>query len=350
LLAVFHFSHGVTGVAVVMVVSTALGTVLNLYFLFREYSRVATPGSEQYELREWITFSTLTFLSNLVVTLLDSIDTILLASFGLSKVAIGQYGAAIRLSPFITIPLQSLNVIFSPTIAELHSKGEQKKLEDMFKIVTKWAITFSLPICLVASLFSPYILGLSGAGYMPAWPLLIAFCFGNLLGAATGSSGSMLLMTGHNKLSFLNSVVAIVVNVGLGIWLTPLYGAMGTAVSTGLAVGVLNIMRILQVRIVLKMQPYRLDTLKPLAAGLISSALTGALLYLFYSYGQSHRVYVLIGHAIISFQLVLMPIFLAIYVGLLMLFKLSPEDEIVLSALRKKFLRGQKRKKKLQEA
>ncbi len=83
--------------------------------------------------------------------------------------------------------------------------------------------------------------------------------------------------------------MAVVVNVVLGILLTPRYGAMGTALSTGLAVCVLNIMRLVQVGVVLKMQPYRWDTLKPLGAGLLSSAITGTLLYLL-SHAPIHDV------------------------------------------------------------
>lgn len=347
LIIMARFFRNVTGVALVMLLSTLFSTLLYLYFLFYEFSRIASAEPEQYELREWLVFSTLNFLTNIITTVLDSIDTLLLAFYGISKIDIGQYGAAIKFGPIITMPLLSLNIIFAPIIAELYSKGERQKLEEMFKIVTKWAITFSLPLFLIASLFSAYLLGLSGAGYISAWPLVIAFSLGNMLGAATGSVGSMLLMTGHNKLSFINSLVAVGVNVVLGILLTPRYGAMGTALSTGLAVCVLNIMRLIQVGVVLKMQPYRWDTLKPLGAGLLSSAITGTLLYLL-SHAPIHDSFIL-GHAVISLELGLLPVFIAIYVGVLILLKLDPADEIVLNALRKKLRKfgiGKKKKSK----
>jgi O-antigen/teichoic acid export membrane protein len=146
-------------------------------------------------------------------------------------------------------------------------------------------------------------------------------------------------MTGYNKLSFLNSLVAVALNIVLGIILTPRYGAMGTAIATGLALGALNIMRLLQVRLILKMQPYRLDTLKPLGAGLISGAVTGAGLFLL----DREKWHVVVGHAIVSAQLALIPVFLASYIGLLILFKGSPEDQIVLNSLRSKFLRSSKK-------
>jgi O-antigen/teichoic acid export membrane protein len=346
-LVFFRTKDGITAVAVALFISTMFNTVLNLYFLFREVERVVKPEPEHYEVREWLTFASFNFLTTIIDTVLDSIDTILLARFGLSDVAIGQYGAAIRLGNFIAMPLLSINNVFAPTIAELHSKGEMQKLESMFKLLTKWTVMFSLPIFLVMVLFSPYLLALPGPDFVPAWPLLIAFSTGGMINAGTGAVGYMLLMTGYQRLSFLNSLVAVVVNISLGIILTPRYGAMGTAISTGLAICALNFMRLLQVRIVLKMHPYNREVLKPIAAGAISAALIGGALYLL-RVGHIHSA-LHIGHAVISIQLLLIPIFFVGYIVLITRFKASPEDEFVLKGLRKKFLGGNKNKKKVKE-
>jgi len=48
--------------------------------------------------------------------------------------------------------------------------------------------------------------------------------------------------------------------------------------------------------------------------------------------------------------LLLIPVFLASYIALIRQFKGSPEDEIVLQALQKKFLGGNKYKKKVKKA
>jgi O-antigen/teichoic acid export membrane protein len=336
------FHGNVIGVALVTFISTLVSALFNLYFLLRMLTRHVNEEPEQYALREWIGFAAPNFLTAIVDVILESTDTLLLAFFAISNTEIGQYGAAIRISSLISLPLFSLNAMFTPTIAELHSKGETQKLTIMFKIVTKWAITMSLPICCIAVLFSQPLLILSGQVFASAWPLLIAFALGMLANVGTGSVGYLLLMTGHTKLSFLNSLVAVIVNVVLGVILTPRYGAMGTAISTGLAICVLNLMRLLQVRLLLKMQPYRWDTLKPLGAGLISAAIIVCLLYLL---SVSHlKLSVQLGHAILSVQLLLIPVFLLSYVGLLSLFKSSPEDKIVVDALRKKLLRGKRSK------
>ncbi|HWZ17308.1 MAG TPA: polysaccharide biosynthesis C-terminal domain-containing protein, partial [Ktedonobacteraceae bacterium] len=278
------------------------------------------------------------FLTSIVDTVLDSVDTVLLAVFAISNVAIGQYGAAIRIAIFVSMPLQSLNTMFSPTIAELYSKGEYQRLSAMFKIVTKWALTFSLPIFWIAVLFAEPLLGISGIGFTPAWPLLIALAIGNLINVATGSVGYMLLMTGHQKITFLNSLVAIVFNIVLGVILIPRFGAMGVAIATGVALSVVNLMRLLQVYFFLKMTPFRWDTLKPIGAALISAVITGSLIYWLSLTNLSLHI----SRINISIELALIPVFIVLYVGLLAIFRISPEDQIVLDALRRKLRRGKK--------
>jgi hypothetical protein len=113
---------------------------------------------------------------------------------------------------------------------------------------------------------------------------------------------------------------------------------MGTAIATGLALGVLNLMRLLQVHLMLKLHPYRWDTLKPIGAGLISALLTGMLLYPVSFIGFHVQLF----NKNLPLQLALIPVFLACYVGLLVLFKASPEDKIVLDKLRKKLVHGKK--------
>jgi O-antigen/teichoic acid export membrane protein len=333
LLIFYFFFHsgkpgGIIGVTTITLVATIISVMLNLYYLLRLNFRLQAKKiePEQYQTREWFNFATLNFLTSVIDVVLESTDTLLLAFFAINDVAIGQYNAAIKLSAFIALPLTSLNVMFAPTIAELHSSGETHKLEVMFKIVTRWAITFSLPIFCVVTLFSEPILSLSRDRFAQAWPLVIAFAIGSIANAATGSVGYMLLMTGHQKLSFLNSLAAVTVNLVLGIIFTPLFGALGTAISTGLAIAVVNVMRLIQVRVLLNIHPYKWEMLKPIAAAAISSALCGGLLYLL----RFQSVYL---------RLTLIVAFLACYSGFVILFKFSSEDQIVLQALRKKFAR-----------
>lgn len=334
------FFRTLYAILIITVIGTLLGTVGNLYFFFQRFAKVnATKDkSEEYATREWFSFAAPNFLTTVVGVVLNSIDTLLLGYFAVSVIALGQYGAAIKVTALVAMPLNSLNTMFAPTIAELHSKGEHDKLTAMFKLVTKWSITFSLPIFWVTVLFAVPLLALSGRAYISAWPLVIVFAVGSMVNAGTGSVGYMLLMTGKVKLSFLNSLVAIIANVIFGIILTPRYGAMGIAIATVLGTLVVNAMRVLQVRLLLKIQPYRWDVFKSIGAGLLAAAVTGILIYAMSYINLPFKPF----RVQLYLQLLLVPVFVALYIWLLARFKISPEDKIVLDKFAKKFKPGKK--------
>jgi O-antigen/teichoic acid export membrane protein len=339
------FRKNITAVVIVSLANALFSTVLTFYMLLGSASRIkkfTTVKQETgYPIGEWLGFAIPNLFTTIINVVLDAIDTILLGYFAVSYLNIGRYSAAVKISNFISLPLIALNTMFAPTIAELYNKGEKQKLEVMFKVVTKWSITLSLPIFWISTLFAAPLLGLSGSEYASAWPLLIAFAIGGLINASTGAVGYMLIMTGHQKIAFMSSFIAVIVNIVLGVILTPRYGAMGTAVSTGLATCVLNLMRLIYVKRLVKMQPYRWDTLKPVGAGIISAALTGGLIYLLSYTHFSLQIF----RIQVSIELSLIPVFIVVYVGLLALFRISPEDRIVLDKLQKKFVSGKKNRK-----
>ncbi|MDQ6660048.1 MAG: flippase [Chloroflexota bacterium] len=336
------FSPNYNAIIIATVLNTMIGAVFSLFFFWRKMAGFMKPGREVYKLGEWLGFAVPNFLTSIVDTVLESVDTLLLAYFAISNSELALYFAAIKLSAFVVMPQASFNAMFAPTIAELHSQGEHQKLAAMFKVVTKWAITFSLPIFFIITLFSRSLLSIGGERYGAAWPLVIAFAIGTMINVSTGSVGYVLLMTGHQKISFINSLTAVIVNIGVGIILAPRYGAMGVAVATGLAVAVVNVMKLLQVKLLVKMQPYNRAVLKPIGAAIIASAITGALIYLL----SLAHLSIQISKFHITFELLLIPVFIAIYFWLLALFKVSPEDKIVLDALSRKFKRGKKKNKK----
>ncbi|HEV2581846.1 MAG TPA: oligosaccharide flippase family protein, partial [Ktedonobacteraceae bacterium] len=116
-IALFFFRN-LTGVAILAFCSTLISTIINLYFLFAAVNRIKGSEDGRYETRSWLSFALPNFLTTIVNTALDSIDTLLLAFFVAAN-AIGLYAAAIKISNFILIPLATMNIVFTPTIAEL---------------------------------------------------------------------------------------------------------------------------------------------------------------------------------------------------------------------------------------
>jgi O-antigen/teichoic acid export membrane protein len=103
----------------------------------------------------------------------------------------------------------------------------------------------------------PYIIGSS---------ILPILGLGQLLNAGTGTTGSILVMTGYQNTISMLTAGTMLVNVGLEFLLVPRWGMNGAAVGTALTVGGLSIVSILLIRRILGFWPYDRRYLKGLLA------------------------------------------------------------------------------------
>jgi len=151
---------------------------------------------------------------------------------------------------------------------------------------------------------------------------LIILSGGVLINAATGICGVMIVMTGYTWLSTINSVLALAITIALNLILVPTLGEVGAAISGAVAMSVLNIVRVIEVFGLLRLQPYNTTFLKPLAAGLFAWGSTWFLLT-----GALTRINMVWGALLGSLFLGL------VYVVGVLLLGLSDDDRFVLARL-----------------
>ena len=254
-------------------------------------------------------------------------DRLLLGYFRGSQ-EVGLYSAAFQTATLLMMILQSFNTIFAPMISDLFNRHEKTKLEALFKAVTKWVLTAALPLFGVFVLFPEKVLALFGAQFTPGSGCLIILSSAQLINCLTGPVGYMLIMSGHPKVEFLNNLVIFLLEFGLALVLIPRYGIVGAAVAAGLALSLVNGMRLVEVLRILKMHPYTARFWKPAVAGLVSFgglALAKGVLPASPQPGL--------------FILPAIALSLAAYGLVLAWLKLSPEDELVIRQFRQRFRR-----------
>ncbi len=306
----------------VLIGQIALGKVLK---------RFTGDTPPRFTPKVWTCFAFPMLFNGLILNILNSTDVLFLSIFATSVQA-GIYIAADRVSNFVSVPLLALNMIFLPMIAEYHINGKHEQLSSMFKLVTKWSVSVSLPVCLCCLVFHDAILGVFGPQYTAGGLVLIILCLGNLVDAGTGSVSQVLVMTGRPRIISINSGITIIVNIGLSLILVQRFNILGAALAAALAVIMINGLSFIEVYWIMKIHPYRWDVCKPLIAGGAAS-LVGVLLLHFIHPGS--------GHLAIVEQLGLMIPFALVYVLVLVLLRFSEEDQLVFEAVLAKF--GKKR-------
>ncbi len=172
---------------------------------------------------------------------------------------VGIYAVVAGLVAYETIILQSVNQIFAPVIADVHSRGEHELLGRLFQTLTKWMLGLTFPLAIVMIIFARPIMRMFGHEFEAGWSILVIGTFGQLVNCGVGSVGYLLLMSGNQiRLVRVQAVMAIVMVV-LTFELVPHWGALGAAIAAAITNIGMNTLNLLQVRRSMKLSPYNLS-------------------------------------------------------------------------------------------
>lgn len=190
-------------------------------------------------------------------------DTLMLGIMSTSA-AVGIYNVSLRLGALVATPLVAFNMIFSPLIGNIYAENDIRRLEYNYQIVTKLIFTFSLYLFLIVVLFPKELLVVFGREFEAVSAVLIVICFGQLINASVGSTGYMLVMTGHQNINLINSVIFLILCISLNYFLIPRYGVLGAGIANAISLGFLNFVRVVQIYIYMKIQPFGWNYFKPI--------------------------------------------------------------------------------------
>lgn len=187
---------------------------------------------------------------------------------------VGVYAVVAALIAYETIFLQSVNQIFAPVIADIHSRGEQVLLGRLFQTLTKWILGLTLPLAIVVITFARPIMAIFGHDFEVGWPLLVIGTFGQMVNCGVGSVGFLLLMSGHERRLVRVQIVMAGVMVLLCFELVPIWGALGAVVAAAITNIGMNVWNLAEVRKVLKLSPYNKSYLKLLPSVVGAAVIT----------------------------------------------------------------------------
>ena len=295
-----------------------------LYFLHKQFSLRRPLRAARRDVRGILSYSVPDWLADLMVTFRSNVQTLLLGTFN-TVTGVGIFSVASHLQEIGHVFYTAINTSARPFIAELHDRGDREQLGRIYQTTTRWGFTMNLPVFLVMVLFPTPILSIFGESFTDGATALAILAWANLANVGTGMGGIILEMTGYTRLKLVNSIIRLLLSVGLSVLLIPGWGIVGAAAAALASEGAINLIRLLEVFVLFRLLPYNRGFVKPIAAGLVALAAAGVM-------GQwlpaaaSSLLYTAI-HALIV---------LAVYVGTIVLLGLSPEERTVLVRLRRR--------------
>jgi O-antigen/teichoic acid export membrane protein len=264
----------VAGLVLSLVASAAIGALAGAWYyrkILTEEERAAKPRSKPGRMLRFA-------LPQLGASLLGiqslGIGVIILGIFS-SNIQVAFFGLALALQGPGSIFLSGIVNIWAPVVSDLYEKGDLSRLDSLYKTITRWVGTFSFPIyaalIVEADLFVRLFGGSKYAGTDAALVVAV-LAVGNIFYSGTGPTGYVLSMTGRPGINFVNSLVAVGIYVGLGAAVVPQHGAIGMAIVDAVVTTLVNLVRVLEAKLLVGVQPFGRAFLKPVVATLAAAA------------------------------------------------------------------------------
>ena len=273
-------------------------------------------------LRGMASFSLFSLLGGLTTVFVWNIDVIMLGSMaGLESTAV--YAIAFYIGSVIAVPQRSIEKIAGPLLSEFI---KNKKWADVASIYRKTSINQLIPGFLIFGLIwlnLDSLVTLLPEVYSGGKWVIFVIGIGKIIEVMTGANGIILLNSRHYRVSFYTNIILVIITITANLLLIPVYGIVGAAIASALALFIYNSVKSLYIWINMRMQPFSQHTWLVIGLG-------GVMLYIVTNWISIEIMWLDI--------LAKSSVFMILFIVPLIFFKSSPEmNRLIFQILKKRF-------------
>jgi O-antigen/teichoic acid export membrane protein len=214
----------------VNVAAVAVAFVVGAVLLRRALPTALRSVSPEFLTREWLRASLPMMLINGAWMANLYAATLVVGTLDGARGA-GVYNVVQKGAELIVMLLYATNMALAPTIARLHTREDTQSLEHTVERIARATLLLSAPIAIALIAFPNIYLGLFGPGFRTGATALVIVVLGQLFNASAGPTGTVLIMTGHERVAARGVAAGLLANVVLAIVLVPLLGVTGGAIA-----------------------------------------------------------------------------------------------------------------------
>jgi O-antigen/teichoic acid export membrane protein len=216
--------------------ASIVAMIFAAFMLRRSMPRALSDAPIERDRGDWVrTTSPLLLVSVAELIISQQADLIVIGAITTAG-HVAEYSAASQLAIPLGIIVNSVSFVAQAMIANLYARGDAPALQSLIRAVTRANVAAAAPVMLIMIFGGKHLLGLFGATYVSAYPVLLTLMGAQLVIALSGSlAGYLLTMTRHqNEAAWIMGGAALL-NLILTLILTPRYGIEGTASATLIA-------------------------------------------------------------------------------------------------------------------
>ncbi len=216
------------------IAATWLVTAVQALLLRRRVKAAVPSGPRSYTSWLWIAISVPMFLVEGFYMLLTNVD-ILLVGWFMPPEQVAIYFAAVKTLAIVHFVYFGVRAAAANRFSRYWFAGERGKLEHFVRDTLHWTFWPSLLVAGALLVVGKPLLSLFGPSFVAGYPLLFVFVLGLLARASVGAAESLLTMANQQRLCAAIYAGVFTVNVVLNVVLVPMWGLMGAAAATSVA-------------------------------------------------------------------------------------------------------------------
>ena len=197
-------------------------------------------GRLDLPVREVYGFALPLLTTELLVLSINAGSSVVLGLVGGTE-EVARYRAVFPAARLNQLAIFTFTTLFIPLAARHFARNDDAGMRDSYRTTALWLGVLGLPIFLLTGPFASSTTGLLfGAQYDDAAPVMAILSGGYYLSTVLGFNAHTLQVYGRLRPLVIANVIAFLLNLGLTVMLGARYGAVGVAVSNGLALAVHN--------------------------------------------------------------------------------------------------------------
>lgn len=158
-------------------------------------------------------------------------NTLVLGILG-GPLAAASFFVAERLAQISSVPGAVTSAVIQPWLASGYAKNEHGRLQQVVTQATHVGVWPSVLLALLLVWAGPRLLGLFGADFPQAYPVLLVLVAAHIMGAILGPCQQLLVMSGRQQLILRVVTTGALVHLLALLLLIPLLGALGAALAS----------------------------------------------------------------------------------------------------------------------
>jgi O-antigen/teichoic acid export membrane protein len=182
--------------------------------------------------------------------------------------ATGVYTTVIYLASALQVPYKSLMRVSSPLIPHYWKERNYTEMEALYTRVSSISLVMALTMFSVIWINHDVIqlfLEKTRPEFVPGIYVFLFLMIGRVLDMYFGLNGTIFTTSKKYKYDIIFTVTMLFTVVVLNLWLIPIYGMSGAAISTGIAFVVYNVGRLYFIWKAYDLHPFTFNQLKVIA-------------------------------------------------------------------------------------